>query len=68
MEKLVKLLSIDLAPKDGSEVVCWCPNIGWRTLHFYSIRQKWFNSSDDSLGTYKPTHFVSLKDFESELP
>lgn len=33
MEKLVKLLPIDLAPKDGSEAVCWCPGLGWRTLY-----------------------------------
>lgn len=33
MEKIVKYQPIELAPKDGSEVVCWCPDIGWRTLY-----------------------------------
>jgi len=67
MEKLIKLLSIDLAPKDGSEVVCWCPNIGWRTLCYEHKSKEWINASY-RLFDYEPTHFVSLKDFESELP
>jgi len=66
MEKLVKLSPVDQAPKNG-EVVCWCPDLGWRTL-CYSSGCGWVNASDTSLSNYEPTHFIDLSGFETSLP
>jgi len=61
MEKIVKYQPIELAPEDGSEVVCWCPDIGWRTLCWDVMYLKWVNATDPSFDDYEPTHFIVLE-------
>lgn len=61
IEKVVTYQPIELAPKDGSEVVCWCPCLGWRALYWDTEELKWTNASS-TLNDYEPTHFVDLED------
>lgn len=62
MEKVVRYQLIESAPKDGSNVVCWCPDIGWRTLYWDVKFLKWTNASHSSYNDYKPSSFVVLED------
>lgn len=47
---------ISEAPLDGSEILAWCPDIGWRVL-IYDIG--WCLSGSDS-NAYEPTAYIDI--------
>lgn len=66
-------LLIRTAPKDGSEVVCWCPCEGVRTLRWTRISSSiglkrsrgtffgWTLANFPEHGVYRPTHYLMLE-------
>jgi len=58
LQQLAEWRPIEEAPKDGTEIECWCPDIGVRVL-FYTDEQSWClagSATDD----YEPTHYRPL--------
>jgi len=50
--------SIDSAPRDGTEILCFCPDIGMRVLH-WEDGAWWLTgcTCDD----YEPTHWLIIE-------
>lgn len=50
-------LPIEEAPKDGTEIQGWEPNIGWRVLMWHQRAWRLCGAEES---TYAPTHFLPL--------
>lgn len=61
VERLTTWRPIVEAPKDGTEIRCWCPDIGERVL--YLRRGKWTLAGGGlDRNDYEPTHWQPLPD------
>lgn len=49
---------IETAPRDGTEILCWCPGIGERVLCFDA--GCWVLAGGDYANDYEPTHWMPL--------
>jgi hypothetical protein len=49
---------IETAPRDGDEILAWCPDIGIRVLHWFE--GFWYLADAYDAEKYNPTHWLSL--------
>lgn len=55
VERLTTWRPIADAPKDGTEIRCWCPDIGERVLYFRG--GNWCLAGTIDADNYEPTHW-----------
>ena len=51
--------SIDSAPRDGTEILCWCPGIGMRMLEF--DLGGWKACGSDGASDYEPECWLIIQ-------